>query len=90
MTTIETIVVYAIAGIITIGLLWGAWKLLKMIIKNGSLLVLNGIIGVALLFVLVNFFDVGIPINAATVLVSAVFGVFGVGSLFVLHLFDIL
>ncbi len=78
METIVLIVVIVLVALIALG-------------RSGSLgtLVLNGLLGVVLLFLTNLFLEEDIPINLLTILICAVGGVIGWLIILILHLLGI-
>ncbi|MBN2014525.1 MAG: pro-sigmaK processing inhibitor BofA family protein [Candidatus Altiarchaeota archaeon] len=70
---------YLLVGIVLLGFLYIFWKVLRKV-------VVNSLVGLFLLFVLKYAFGIPIPINYATIAVTALFGLAGVGSLLILSL----
>lgn len=75
----DDIVILAFIGAILAVLLYMFWKRLKR-------LLINSLVGIILLLVLQYVFMIDIPINMFTILVAALFGIPGVGTLLILHL----
>jgi pro-sigmaK processing inhibitor BofA len=75
--------IYLLIGVVLIGFLYIFWKVIKKV-------VVNSVIGLFLLFVLKYAFQLPIPITIETVLVTAFFGLAGVGSLLILCLGEML
>jgi len=75
----DDIVILAFIGAILAVLLYMFWKRLKK-------LLINSLVGIILLLVLQYVFMIDIPINMFTILVAALFGIPGVGTLLILHL----
>ncbi len=71
--------IYLLFGVVLIAFLFIFWRVVKK-------LLVNSITGLVLLFVLNFAFQVPIPINVQTVVVTALFGLAGVGSLLILYL----
>lgn len=71
--------IYLLFGVVLIAFLFIFWKVVKK-------LLVNSITGLVLLFVLNFAFQVPIPINIQTIVVTALFGLAGVGSLLILYL----
>ncbi len=70
---------YILTGVVLILFLYIFWKVLKKVI-------VNSVVGLFLLFLFKFAFQLPIPINLATIGVTAVFGLAGVGSLLILSL----
>ena len=75
----DDIVILAFIGAILAVLIYIFWKRIKK-------LLINSLVGVILLLVLQYVFMIDIPINMFTLLVAALFGIPGVGTLLILHL----
>lgn len=75
-------------NLLVIGILLLAFAFFFLrVIKN---LVANAILGLLALFALKFILGIAIPINIATLLVSAIFGLAGVGSLALLYFFGVI
>jgi hypothetical protein len=77
---------YLILGIAVLGLLGILMGLLKILTKKAATLLVNSLAGILILLVLNNYLGWNIAINAATIIVCAIFGIPGIGTLIVLHL----
>ena len=75
----DDIIILAFIGAILAVLIYIFWKRIKK-------LLINSLVGVILLLVLQYVFMIDIPINMFTLLVAALFGIPGVGTLLILHL----
>ena len=75
----DDIIILAFIGAILAVLLYIFWKRLKK-------LLINSLVGIVLLLILQYVFMINIPINMFTLLVAALFGIPGVGTLLILHL----
>ena len=73
------IIILAFIGVILVVLVYIFWKRLKR-------LLINSLVGILLLLILQYVFMIDIPINMFTLLVAALFGIPGVGTLLILHL----
>ena len=73
------ILTYIIVGIVLIAFIYLFWKMIKK-------LIINSVIGIILLLILHYVFFIEIPINLTTMVVTALFGLAGVGSLLILHI----
>ncbi len=81
---------YAVAAVVLAVFAVIAWSLLKGAVHKVETLIVNGVAGVLILLFLNVYLGWGMPLNLATVLISAVFGLPGVGTLVALHLFGML
>ncbi|MBU4202052.1 MAG: pro-sigmaK processing inhibitor BofA family protein [Candidatus Altiarchaeales archaeon] len=75
----DDIIILAFIGAILAVLIYIFWKRMKR-------LLINSLVGIILLLVLQYVFMIDIPINMFTLLVAALFGIPGVGTLLILHL----
>ena len=75
----DEIIILAFIGIILVVFLYVFWKMLKK-------LLVNSLVGIILLLVLRYVFLIDIPMTLHTILIAAVFGIAGVGTLLILHL----
>ncbi len=66
------------------------FKIGKLILKLIFGIITNAILGLISIFALNYFFNLGIPIKIATLLICALFGLPGVGSLIILRLFNMI
>ena len=66
------------------------WDLLKKLASTATTMILNGVAGLLILLFLNTIIGWDIPLNIATVLVSALFGIPGVGTVVVLHFFNMI
>ena len=73
------VIILAFIGAILAVLIYLFWKRMKK-------LLINSLVGIILLLVLQYVFMIDIPINMFTILVAALFGIPGVGTLLILHL----
>jgi len=78
---------YAVLAVVLAVFAFIAWSLLKGAVHRVETLIVNGVAGVLILLFLNIYLGWGMPLNLATVLISAVFGLPGVGALIFLHLF---
>jgi len=76
---LTNLLIYAIVGIVLLVFFYLFYRVVKK-------LFINSITGLVLLFILKYVFMMDIPINLATLLVTALFGLAGVGSLLILKL----
>ncbi|MBD3388525.1 MAG: sigmaK-factor processing regulatory BofA [Candidatus Altiarchaeales archaeon] len=81
---------YIAAAVILLAFLVLFWSLIKKLAVKASILLVNGLAGVLILFFLNHYLGWWIPVNLATVLVCALFGIPGVGALVVLHFFNMI
>jgi len=75
----DDLIILAFIGAILAVLIYLFWKRMKR-------LLINSLVGIILLLVLQYVFMIDIPINMFTILVAALFGIPGVGTLLILHL----
>jgi len=73
------LLLYLAVGVALIVFLYLFWQLIKK-------LIINSLVGLLFLFLLKYAFQVPIPINLWTIVVTALFGLAGVGSLLLLYL----
>jgi pro-sigmaK processing inhibitor BofA len=85
MSVVEYVIL-AGAALIVLSLFW---SFIKNIAVKASTLILNSALGLAVLFVL-NWFGFSIPIILPTILVCGLFGLPGIASLVILHLFRLI
>ena len=81
----EVLIILLIALVVFI-----IFKIGKLILKFILGLITNAILGIISIFALNWLFGLMIPINIATLIVSTLFGLPGVGSLIILRLFDVI
>lgn len=75
----DDIIILLFIGIILAIFLYIFWKMLKKLLINSA-------VGIVLILVLHYVFMIDIPLNLTTVLIAALFGIPGVGTLLILHL----
>jgi hypothetical protein len=80
----EALLVVLIAVVLLI-----MFKLGKLILKFMFGIIANSILGVIAILVLNSFFDMGIPLNATTLVPSALFGLPAVATLVILRFFGV-
>jgi pro-sigmaK processing inhibitor BofA len=74
-----------VAGIVIVVLI-GGFLLFKKVLKMIFGIVINSIIGLITLFLLANYTSFGIPINLASIIPTAVFGLPGIATLVIFKL----
>lgn len=87
--TIDVLLTGALAIVLVFLFIVGILLVLKVVKKlmvKVLLFLLNSLSGIILLLIVVYVFDVSIPINIITVVITAIFGVAGIGTLLLLHL----
>ncbi len=81
---------YIAAAILLLVVVALGWGLLKKALAKATMLLLNGVAGLLILWFLNTYLCLGIPINIATVLVCGLFGIPGIGALVVLYFFGMI
>jgi len=78
---------YLLIIILALGLLWG---LIKKVAAKAVIALGNSIAGLLILAFLNIYLGMSVPVNLATVIVCALFGLPGVGALVVLNYFTMI
>lgn len=76
-------------GVIIVVTLLVFFLVIKKVMRTVLAILLNSILGVGAIVILNNFFSIGIPINAYSLLISLLFGLPGAGTLLILRLFGV-
>ena len=77
---------YIIGGVVLVVLLVVLWEILKAVAHKSVTLLVNSVAGVLILLFLKYYLSWQIPLNIATMIICAIFGLAGVGTLVILYL----